>query len=131
MVVDRERTYREMASRNKYRKLYRRLRGLPGSEWRTTFGEVESVLGFKLPKSARLYRPWWANEKGSNGHSQALAWGAAGWETAEVNMELETLVFRQRNGQHPVRYIDIDEIWPTHPTATWPERTRGTRDRPT
>lgn len=121
MVVDRERKYREMASRNKYQKLYRRLRDLADTEWRTTFGEIESILGFELPDSARLYRPWWANQDMSNGHSQALAWGVAGWETAEVDMESETLVFRKRKGQKPVRYLDIDEVWPPHPTAVWPE----------
>ena len=32
----------------------------PGREVRVTFAEVEAVLGFQLPASARTYRPWWS-----------------------------------------------------------------------
>ena len=78
-----------MASRGKYHQLYRHLCNLPSLEWRTTFREIESIIGFELPASARLHRPWWANQSGSNGHSQALAWSVAGWETAEVDMDAE------------------------------------------
>ena len=48
-----------------------------------------------MPASARLHRPWWSNQGGSGGHSQALAWGVAGWETAEVDLQGETLLFRR------------------------------------
>ena len=122
MAIDQDRKCRELAARSKYRRLYWRLCGLSGlsrKEWRTTFGEIESVLGFELPPSARLYRPWWANENGNNGHTQARAWTAAGWETAEVDIEAETLVLRKR--ESPQRKLDIDEIWPVHPTARWPK----------
>lgn len=77
MAMDRKRKYREMAARGKYQRLYTHLRGTT-QEWRTTFREIESIIGFELPGSARLYRPWWANQSGGNGHSQALAWSAAG-----------------------------------------------------
>lgn len=49
------------------------------------FGEIEAIMDFELPASARLHRPWWSNQTGGSGHSQAFAWGAAGWETAEVD----------------------------------------------
>ena len=78
MAIDRERKYREMANRGKYQRLYTHLCGLTTDEWRTSFGEIESVIGFPLPTSARLHRPWWSNQTGGNGHSQALAWSAAG-----------------------------------------------------
>jgi len=65
-------------------------------EWRTTFQELERVLGFALPKSARIHRPWWANNQGQGGgHSHALAWEMAGWRTAKVDLADETLVFRR------------------------------------
>ena len=85
-----------MALRGKYRKLYTYLCGLPAREWHTTFGQIEAILGFEFPLSARLHRPWWANQTGGNGRSQSLAWGTAGWETAEVDMEAETLLLRPR-----------------------------------
>ncbi|MCY3801842.1 MAG: hypothetical protein OXG46_09695 [Chloroflexi bacterium] len=120
MAIDRGRMYREMAARGKYRRLYTHLRGLGTQEWRTSFGEIESILGFELPASARLYRPWWANQTAGNGHSQALAWGMAGWETAQVDLEAETLLLRRRRTEAACK-VSLDDVWPAHPTAVWPE----------
>ena len=120
MAFDRSRMYREMANRSKYRRLYTHLCGLTTQEWRTTFNEVESIIGFELPASARLYRPWWANQAEGNGHSQSIAWSAAGWETAEVNMEAETLLLR-RKPTEAVRRLTLDEVWPVHSAGAWPE----------
>lgn len=60
-----------------------------------TFTEIEAVLGFELPKSARSFRPWWSND--SKSHTQARAWLSAGYKATEVNLEGEQVVFR-RNG---------------------------------
>ncbi len=119
--MDREQKYREMAIRGKYQRLYTYLCSLPDQEWRTTFSEIEAILGFELPASARLHRPWWSNQGGGNGHSQALAWGAAGWKTADVNMDDETLLLRTDSRPEETRKLGLDEIWPVHPTAVWPE----------
>ena len=120
MVVDRSDKYRKMVERGKYQRLYSYLRSLQAQEWRTSFGEIEAVVGFQLPPSARLHRPWWGNQKRSNGHSHALAWSVAGWETAEVDMDAETLLFRRRHPKAEAR-PSLDEVWPVHPTAVWPE----------
>ena len=120
MVVDRSDKYRKMVQRGKYQRLYSYLRSLQAQEWRTSFGEIEAVVGFQLPPSARLHRPWWGNQKRSNGHSHALAWSVAGWETAEVDMDAETLLFRRRHPKAEAR-PSLDEAWPVHPTAVWPE----------
>ena len=121
MAIDRDQKYREMAVRGKYRRLYAYLRGLPTQEWRTSFSEIESIIGFKLPPSARLHRPWWGNQSIGNGHSQSLAWGVAGWETAEVDMDSETLLLRPRKRPETGRRLSLDQAWPVHPTAVWPE----------
>ena len=120
MVVDRSDKYRKMVERGKYQRLYSYLRSLQAQEWRTSFGEIEAVVGFQLPPSARLHRPWWGNQKRSNGHSHALAWSVAGWETAEVDMDAETLLFRRRHPKAEAR-PSLDEAWPVHPTAVWPD----------
>ena len=52
----------------------------PSPKWRRSWV-------FQLPLSARMHRPWWANQSRGNGHSHALAWTMAGWETAAVDME--------------------------------------------
>ena len=110
-----------MVVRGKYRRLYTHLCGLPTQEWRTSFREIESIIGFDLPVSARLHRPWWANQRSGNGHSQAIAWSVAGWETAEVDMEAETLLLRRRKRMKAVRKHDLDEVWPVQSVGTWPE----------
>ena len=120
MAVDRRDRHLAMVLRGKYQRLYTYLSSLQHQEWRTSFSEVETVMGFALPPSARLHRPWWGNQRGGNGHSHALAWSVAGWETAEVDMEAETLLFR-RTEPSSVPRLPLDVAWPVHPTAVWPE----------
>jgi hypothetical protein len=55
------------------------------------FGEIERVLGFSLPASARKHRPWWANAAGNN--PAARAWLDQGFRTEQVDLAKETLVF--------------------------------------
>ena len=78
--------------------LYRHLAAMTGPNWPVSFAELEAILGFELPISARLYRAWWSNQKHGAGHSHALAWFAAGWNTRSVDLEAETLVFERVEG---------------------------------
>jgi hypothetical protein len=91
--LERAELLRKTAQRGKYAPLYHHLVELSGKEWRATFNEIEKVLGFKLPDSARIHRPWWANQGEGGGHSHALAWEVAGWKTSQVDMAGETLIF--------------------------------------
>lgn len=84
---------RQAAQRGKYAALHRHLIERTGNEWRATFSEIEKLLGFELPNSARLLRPWWSNQGEQGGHSHALAWETAGWKTAQVGMAGEKVVF--------------------------------------
>jgi hypothetical protein len=98
MDLERLRLLRDAAKRGKYAPLHeflmqRFLRQPAEKAWRTSFGEVEEILGFKLPKSARIHRPWWANQAIGGGHSHALAWEMAGWRTSQVDLIAETLAF--------------------------------------
>ena len=134
MAAIRERPVREAAARGKYAPLYRHLLARSGPDWRTSFAEVEAVLGFRLPDSARLHRPWWANSAKGNGHSHALAWQAAGWKTGEVDLDAETLVFAREEGgadrspaaERPAeaarskKKFDIDRDWPVIRGGSWP-----------
>ncbi len=121
MVMDGNHENRKMAARGKYQGLYAYLLVHQAQEWRTSFSEIEAIIGFELPPSARIHRPWWANRRSASGHTQALAWNIAGWETAEVDMHSETLTFRRRSGMEADRIPSLDEVWPVHPTARWPE----------
>ena len=120
MVIDRDRKYRQLAASSKYQRLYTHLCGLGCEEWKISFSEIESIIGFQLPASARLHKPWWANQKGGGGHSQALAWTMAGWETAEIDLESETLMLRRKNSETG-RTLSLGEVWPVHSAGGWPE----------
>lgn len=97
MSEQRVQLIRSAAARGKYAALFHHLEAmpLPENRWDVSFADLETILGFPLPDSARLHRPWWANQKQGNGHSHALAWQAAGWETSSVNITGETLVFKR------------------------------------
>ena len=87
----------DRAMRGKYAPLYRYLITRTSSHWRASFGEIETVLGFDLPASARRHPAWWANQDGGS-HSHARAWREAGWRTRELNLKAETLVFERVGG---------------------------------
>lgn len=116
-----ETNYEERAIAGKYRRLYRHLTGLRCKEWSTSFSEIEAIVGFGLPASARRHTAWWANEKGDSRHSQSIAWIAAGWETTDVDMTAETLSFRSRGNHKSSRTPLLDKIWPARSAGTWPE----------
>ena len=78
----------------KYEPLAEMLRHLPEHEWEASFAEVEEVLGFSLPASARRYREWWANQR-NGGHSQAKGWQEAGWRVGRVDLDRKLVVFRR------------------------------------
>lgn len=59
---------------------------------RTTFAQIEQILGVALPNSARRYRPWWANEAAGT-HVHARAWLDAGRRTANVDLNAGTVEF--------------------------------------
>ena len=59
------------------------------------FAEIERLLGFPLPRSARSHRPWWANS--DHGHVQSRAWLDAGFASREVDLAAERLEFVRLN----------------------------------
>lgn len=65
---------------------------LDPDEWRASFDEIEEILGFGLPASARKYPAWWANEIDGQ-HSHAWAWLDAGWRTIDLDLGGERVTF--------------------------------------
>ncbi|HEY2707697.1 MAG TPA: hypothetical protein VGI95_06545 [Caulobacteraceae bacterium] len=84
----------------KYEPLGRRLRHATSDRIRFSFSEIESILGFALPGSARSYAPWWANTGGS--HVQAKAWLDAGWRTCDVDVPGEQVSFERGAPTRPL-----------------------------
>ena len=127
MTLEQERLVKDAVSRGKYAPLYRHLVAMEGAYWCVSFAELEAILGFELPVSARLYRSWWSNRKRSAGHSQTLSWQAAGWKTCRLELEAETLVFEREDtvAARPKAVsgkakFDLDKVWPAIPGGSWP-----------
>ena len=136
MATVRDEPIREAAARGKYAPLYRHLNTLVDRTWRISFGDIEAILGFDLPASARLYRPWWANQKRGGGHSHALAWQAAGWRTRDVDLEAETLVFERAGDASGgaafpprKRKFDLDRDFPAVDMGPWPKGFTASREQ--
>lgn len=58
-----------------------------------TFREIEEVVGFVLPPSSRAHRAWWSNNPSNN--VMTRAWLDAGFETTNVDIAAEKLVFHR------------------------------------
>lgn len=78
----------------KYEPLQRYLETRQSDSWQADFAEIEDVLGFKLPKSARDYYAWWANQTNGS-HSHAKSWQEAGWSTRDVNLNARCVRFER------------------------------------
>lgn len=76
---------------SKYEPLKRYLSDRGGSEAAMSFRDVEAILGFELPRSARSYPAWWSNNVGT--HVNAAAWRQAGWKTSGVDLGAERVIF--------------------------------------
>jgi hypothetical protein len=58
-----------------------------------TFSDVEEILGFPLPKSARKFRTWWAND---TSHSHAVnGWLNYGWRVKEIDLQEQYVRFEK------------------------------------
>jgi hypothetical protein len=76
---------------SRYQPLSDHLAKLKPGEWRTSFTELEKVLGFALPQGARTRSAWWSNPDA--GH--VTAWTAAGWAIDALDVKGEEVAFRR------------------------------------
>ena len=60
-----------------------------------TFGEIENILGFKLPDSAYNHRAWWANPSSTDDHPYAQSWLAVNWKVETVNQSEKWVRFQR------------------------------------
>lgn len=60
---------------------------------RLSFERIEAILGCKLPRSAREYQAWWANQVGA-GHVQSNAWLDEGWHTELLSLSAKHVTFK-------------------------------------
>lgn len=81
---------------SKYEPLYQHLQASDRATLDFSFSDIEEILGFSLPASARRYPAWWSNSDAS--HVQAQAWLRANYETTIVDVPGERLRFSSTKG---------------------------------
>ncbi len=67
----------------KYVRLTKHLQSLDADPWTASFAELEKILGFPLPASARTYQAWW---QPGGLHSHARGWTDAGWKVEKLDL---------------------------------------------
>lgn len=95
---------------SKYAALQQFLANVPASQVPMTFAEIERVIGAPLPASSRRHRAWWSNNPTNN--VMTHAWLEAGFESADVDIASERLVFRKATGK-----ARVPSAAPTPPAA--------------
>ncbi len=129
MAAMRDRFVVDVSSPDWISSLHRHLLSVrPEPEWQTVFGELEAILGYRPPDSARLHRPLWSSSKFGVGHSHSLVRQAAGWAAREVEFDAESPVFahaadtRERRGKvDRKRAFNLDRDFPPWDPGPWPE----------
>ena len=80
-----------MAKGDKYIELQKYLEKSQQNQVILTYGEIEQIVGFVLPKSAYTHSSaWWANDVT---HSQAIAWLEADYLVEDIRKE--NIVFQK------------------------------------
>lgn len=107
---------------NKYQPLADRLAGRSSGDWRVSFAELETLLGFPLPKAARAGGAWWANTA-DKAHNRA--WLEHGWRVGELDRAGETVTFRRETAPTRVQPAPAFEA----PEASRNDQARRTAGR--
>ena len=95
----------------KYNPLSQHFRDLGGQAWHATFEDIERILGFPLPNSARAHQAWWANS--ADNAPQKSTWLNAGWRTRDLNLSAGHVLFVRQTGAiavtpHAMRLLPTD-----------------------
>ena len=127
----------DVASRDRYSSLAGHLLSVrPEPEWRTTFGELEAILGYRPPDTARLHRPLWAITKVGSGHGHSFLRQETAWPAREADINADAPVFAYSAGTHE-RFgnagrrhrFNLDRDFPPWDPGPWPEGFTVSRDQ--
>jgi hypothetical protein len=95
----------------KYKPIARKLTQASNDELCISLSEIEDILQFKLPPSARKHRAWWSNSYKGN-HSQAEGWISVGWETRDIDIKHERIRFVKTSAAgRSNRNLENLELW--------------------
>lgn len=76
----------------KYRRLAEKFENADGNPIRLTFAQIEEIIGFSLPESARQHRAYWAN---TTTHSISSCWMSAGYKVVDANLTGGYIIFER------------------------------------
>jgi len=65
-----------------------------------SFTEIEDIVQFPLPDSAKKHKEFWAN---TTSHSIALSWLSVNFKTVEVNIDDEYVVFEKNDTKYTAK----------------------------
>ena len=75
---------------------------------RLSFAEIEVVIGRKLPRSAATHRAFWRNNASNN--VMTRAWLAAGFQSEQVDLTGQTLMFRRIKGEGDMPGFNEEQV---------------------
>lgn len=111
---------------SKYTPLEKYLANCGKDEISLNFSEIETIIGAKLPDSARVYPAWWSNVgESSNAHSHAYSWHNAGYKATPKFSEKRTVFrksgtiphnFTKSTYQRPYAPAKAADAFLTHPS---------------
>lgn len=78
---------------SKYEPFHRYLMTVSGDEHEMSFAEIEKILGYRLPVSAREYTAWWDNPSDGKTHPYTYAWIDAGLKRGSIDLKAERVTF--------------------------------------
>lgn len=99
----------DMKAGSKYYPLHEYLRQSGKDALTLTFATIETMLGARLPATARAQRGWWSNR--SQGAVQAEAWMKAGYHVVEIDLAEEQVTFRKPGLVYNVRREGDIVMW--------------------
>ncbi len=82
-----------MKKGTKYYPLYIHLQQSDQNELTLSLSQIETIIGARLPASARAQRAWWSNR--SDGSVQSSAWMSAGYHVETIDLVGEQITFRK------------------------------------
>jgi hypothetical protein len=99
-VIPTKSVQRDRGDAGEYRHLFRYLRDRYANRVVLTFSEIEDLLGFSLPASARLQAEWWGGaDPVLHPSVQSDSWTLAS-RTATVNMSAQSVIFERDTALH-------------------------------
>lgn len=94
---------------SKYAPLTRHLASRTQQQVPMKFDELEQLLGFPLPASARRHRGWWSNNPQNS--VMTKAWLAAGYHSRDVDLTEGRLLFERLDVVEPAGDLPDHPLW--------------------